>query len=79
MKSFKHTAGVILVSFHVVLFQVISERLFSSMSSSRRSSLSSSSVHTECEDVEDKNETKVVSTSKECENHAEQEPKTGKI
>ena len=62
-----------------MLFQVISERLFSSMSDSRRSSLSSSSVYTECEDVKDKKENNMVSTSKECENYVEQEPKTGKL
>ncbi|CAB4017410.1 Hypothetical predicted protein, partial [Paramuricea clavata] len=56
-----------------VIGQVISERLFSSMCDSRRSSLSSSSVYTECEDVKDKNN--MVSTSKECESYVEQEPK----
>ena len=50
------------------------------MSSSRRSSVSSNnSVLTECEAVEDKNETKIVATSRECENHVEQKPTTGKI
>jgi hypothetical protein len=49
------------------------------MSDSRRSSLSSSSVYTECEDVKDKKENNMVSTSKECENYVEQEPKTGKL
>ena len=58
---------------NVVPFQVISERLFSPMSS-RHSSLSNDS---EPGNVEEKTETSMASTFIESENHAKQKPKLG--